>query len=149
VVSLRHAIEADCPEIYRIQVAAVRGLPGGTQGKEGIEQWLATREPAVYAKAMEHDLFVVAEAAGVLLGWGALNVDKQEITNVFVDPPQHRRGVGTAIIRMLEDRAREAGLDTVQLQATGTAIDFYLATGYRADPPVQSGAEWALMKKAL
>ena len=149
MVSLRHATAGDCREIYRVQVAAVRGLPSGTQGKEGIERWLATREPEVYEKTMEDELFVVAEADGVLLGWGALNVDKQVITNVFVDPPQQRRGVGRAIIRMLEDRAREAGLDTVQLQATGTAIDFYLATGYRADPPVQPGAEWALMKKAL
>lgn len=149
MVSLRHATEADCPEIHRVQVAAVRGLPGGTQGKEANEKWLATREPSVYAATMADELFVVAEADGRLLGWGALNVDKREITNVFVDPPHHRHGVGTAIIRTLEDRAREAGLDSVQLRATGTAIDFYLATGYQSDPPVQPGAEWALMKKSL
>ena len=53
------------------------------------------------------------------------------------------------VITALEDLARTTGLDTVQLQATGTAIDFYLLKGYQSDPPVKPGADWALMKKAL
>lgn len=146
---VRPAIEADCPEIYRIHMAAARGLPPGTQDKEGIEKWLATREPAVYSEEMQHELMVVAEEDDEVIGWGAFNADKREITNVFVDPPHHRRGIGSAILSVLEDAARHAGLDAVQLQATGTAIDFYLAVGYQGDPPVEPGAEWALMKKAL
>ena len=148
--NVRSATAADCHEIYRIQVAAIRGLPGGAQGKDGIEKWLATRKPSVYATEMEVDRFVVAETAdGEVLGWGALSIDKQEITNVFVDPAHHRCGVGTLIIRALEDTARAADLQSVQLQATGTAIVFYLASGYQSDPPVEQGAAWALMKKAL
>lgn len=146
---VRPATDADCPEIYRVHVAAIHGLPPGAQGKEGVEKWLATREPAVYAEQMETELVVLAEEDGEVLGWGAFNADKQEITNVFVDPPHHRRGIGTAIVTVLEGAARHVGLDVVQLQATGTAIDFYLATGYQSDPPVERGAEWALMKKAL
>ena len=146
---VRPAIRADCEAIYRVQVDAVRGLPPGTQGKDGIEKWLATREPAVYAEEMQKELMVVAEEDGELLGWGALCSEKEEITNVFVDPEHHRRGVGTAIVSVLEDAARHGGLDAVQLQATGTAIEFYLAIGYQSDPPVGPGAEWALMKKAL
>ena len=149
VLIVRLATDADCEDIYRVHVAAVRGLPSGTQGKEGIESWLATREPAVYAKEMRDELLVVAEESGDLIGWGAFNAEKTEITNVFVHPEHHRRGVGSAIISVLEDAARASGLDSVQLQATGTAIEFYLATGYQSDPPVAPGAEWALMKKAL
>ena len=146
---VRLATDADCDDIYRVHVAAVRGLPAGTQGKAGIESFLATREPAVYAQEMRDELLVVAEEDGEVIGWGAFNAEKTEITNVFVHPDHHRRGVGSAIISVLEDAARTAGLEWVQLQATGTAIDFYLATGYQSDPPVGPGAEWALMKKAL
>lgn len=146
---VRPAMESDCPEIYRVQVAAIRGLPAGSQGRAGIEKWLASREPSVYAREMETEFFVVAEECDELVGWGAFNEDKKEITNVFVDPPHHRRGIGSAIISVLEDAARHVGLESVQLQATGTAIDFYLAAGYQSDPPVESGVEWALMKKAL
>jgi GNAT superfamily N-acetyltransferase len=76
-------------------------------------------------------------------------VPKREITNVFVDPAFHRRRIGTKIIARLEGLAADAGIDVVQLQATGTAIDFYSVNGYQPDPPVAPGADWAVMKKRL
>ena len=148
MVEVRAATEADCDDIYRIQVAAVRSLPGGSQGKDGIEKWLAGQQPSVYAHSMAEELFVVAEDDGIV-GWGSLSVPKREISNVFVDPAFQRRRIGTAIIARLEALAAEAGIDVVQLQATGTAIDFYSTNGYRPDPPVAPGADWALMKKRL
>lgn len=148
MVNLRIATEADCEEIYRVQMAAVRNLPGGAEGKAGIEKWLAGQQPSVYRHSMAEESFVVAEDDGIV-GWGALSVPKQEITNVFVDPAFHRQRIGTAILAKLELLAGEAGIDVVQLQATGTAIDFYSANGYRPDPPVAPGADWALMKKRL
>ncbi len=148
MVEVRVATEADCEDIYRIQVAAIRSLPGGSQGKDGIEKWLAGQQPSVYARSMAEELFIVAEDDGVI-GWGALSVAKREITNVFVDPAFHRRRIGTKIIARLEALAADAGIDAVQLQATGTAIDFYSANGYQPDPPVAPGADWAVMKKRL
>jgi len=149
VVKVRAASTADCESIYRIQVAAIRALPGGTQGKAGIERWLAGQEPGVYARSMADESFIVAELDGGIVAWGALSLPKQEITNVFVDPAVHRQRIGTAILSQLESLAGAAQIDVVQLQATGTAIEFYAANGYRADPPVAVGADWALMKKRL
>ena len=148
MVDVRAATEADCEDIYRIQVDAIHSLPGGSQGKAGIEEWLAGQNPSVYAQSMTEDLFIVAEDDGII-GWGSLSVPKKEIRNVFVDPGFHRRRVGTEILAGLEELAGKAGIDIVQLQATGTAIDFYLANGYQSDPPVKPGADWALMKKRL
>lgn len=148
MVDVRAATEVDCEAIYRIQVTAVRSLPGGAQGKAGIEKWLAGQKPAVYARSMAEESFVVAEGDGIV-GWGSLSIPKREITNVFVDPAFHRRRIGTAIIARLESLAIDAGIDAVRLQATGTAIDFYRANGYRPDPPVAPDATWALMKKRL
>jgi len=149
MVDVRAATEADCEAIYQIQVAAIRALPHGAQGKDGIEQWLAGQEPAVYARSMIEESFIVAEIDDIIVAWGALSVPKQEITNVFVDPAFHRQRLGTAIISQLESLAGESAIDVVQLQATGTAIGFYLANGYQSDPPVAPGADWALMKKRL
>ena len=84
-----------------------------------------------------------------IVGYGALNLAKTEISSVFVDPAYQRTGVGRAILSALEELAQDEGLEAVQLQATGTAIIFYLATGYQSDPPVEPGVEWALMKKKL
>ena len=149
MADIRAATEADCEAIYRIQVAAIRALPIGTHGKDGIEKGLAGQEPSVYARSMSEELFIVAELDDVIVAWGALNIPKREITNVFVDPAFHRQRLGTAIIARLESLAEDATIETVQLQATGTAIGFYLVNGYQSDPPVGPGASWALMKKRL
>ena len=74
---------------------------------------------------------------------------KTEITMVFVHPERQRSGIGRAILAELESIAGREGLDEVKLQATGTAIDFYLRAGYQSDPPVEPGAEWAIMKKKV
>jgi len=149
VVEVRAATEADCEDIYRIHVAAIRALPSGAQGKTRVEQWLAGQTPSVYAHSMAEEFFIVAELDDSIIAWGALSVPKQEITNVFVDPAFHRRRIGTAIIIQLESLAGAADITDVRLQATGTAIDFYIANGFRADPPVEPGADWALMTKHL
>ena len=149
MVNVRPATGADCENIYRIHVAAIRALPAGAQGKTGVERWLADQTPSVYARSMNEESFIVVELDDDIVAWGALSVPKQEITNVFVDPAFHRRKIGTAIIAQLESLAGGAGIKDVRLQATGTAIDFYIANGYRADPPVEPGADWALMTKRL
>jgi putative acetyltransferase len=148
-VQIRQAKTADCEAIYRVHVDAINGLPRGSQGSEGISEWLKTRKPSVYADEMQYETFVVVEEHGDVVGWGALNLPKAEISNVFVDPVHHRRGIGTMILAELEAVAQASGLTGVQLQATGTAIDFYLANGYRSDKPIESNAEWALMKKVV
>ena len=148
-MQIREAKKDDCDAIYRVHVNAINGLPRGSQGSEGVSEWLKTRQPSVYAQEMQSETFVVAEDAGTIIGWAALNLPKAEITNVFVDPDHHRRGVGTAMLAELEAVAEASGLAAVQLRATGTAIDFYLATGYRSDKPIKADAEWALMKKRV
>ena len=67
MAEVRAATETDCDTIYRIQMAAIRALPPGAQGKDGIERWLAGQEPSVYARSMAEELFIVAEIDGAPL----------------------------------------------------------------------------------
>lgn len=129
--------------------SAIRGLQTDEPMDKGVAAYLDKREPASYAKEMETECFFVVEDGEQIVGYGALHVPKTEITAVFVDPGHQRRGVGRIILSELEKTARERGLERVQLQAAGTAIVFYLATGYQSDPPVEPDAKWALMKKQL
>jgi putative acetyltransferase len=148
-VQIREAKTADCDAIYKVHVKAINGLPRGAPGSAGVQEWLTTRKPSVYEQEMQGETVVVVEDDGEIVGWGALSIPRAEITNVFVDPVHHRRGVGTAILTELEAVAQASGLTAVQLKATGTAIDFYLATGYRSDKPITADADWALMKKSV
>jgi N-acetylglutamate synthase-like GNAT family acetyltransferase len=148
-VHIRAATKDDSQAIYEVHVRAIKGLPRGSQGSQGTREWLEKRKPSVYEQEMQSEIFVVTEEDGHIVGWAALNIPKAEISNVFVDPVHHRRGIGTMMLAELEAVAQASGLTAVELRATGTAIDFYLATGYRSDKPIETNAEWALMKKSV
>ena len=139
----------DCAELHRVMDAATRSIHADKPMDKGVADYLDKREPASYAQEMENECFIVVEESEQIVGYGALHVPKTEITSVFVDPVHHRRGVGRMILTELERRAVDEDIKIVQLQAAGTAIVFYLASGYQSDPPVEAGAEWALMKKKL
>jgi GNAT superfamily N-acetyltransferase len=55
-----------------------------------------------------------------------------------VSPDARFRGVSKALMRALEDGARELGLPACSLESTETARRFYLSIGYsEAGPPTQ------------
>ena len=83
---------------------------------------------------------VVARVDGEAVGMGALvetGDGAAELKRMFVRPEQRGRGIAGGILDLLEERARERAVTTVQLE-TGplqpAAIAFYTARGYRAVP---------------
>jgi GNAT superfamily N-acetyltransferase len=84
------------------------------------------------------DVFLIArDTAGGATGCGALRLlpdGTGEIKRMYVAPDARGTGVATAILRALEEHARQRGVETVQL-TTGVkqpdAIRFYDREGYR------------------
>jgi N-acetylglutamate synthase-like GNAT family acetyltransferase len=153
-VKIRPASEEDIPAIHDAHVLTMKRLKETSpqtseQGRRGVEEYIAGRRPEHIASEMREQRFVVIEDDGKIIGFGALHIPKTEITMVFVNPEHQRCGAGRKILAALEAIARDEGLVALQLQATGTAIRFYLKVGYQSDPPVEPDAEWALMKKRI
>ena len=71
---------------------------------------------------------VVAERDGRLVATGTLVAN--EIQRMYVDPSAQGQGLGTAILRALEARAREEGTARLQLYASVVARRFYEELGY-------------------
>ncbi|MDP9793914.1 GNAT superfamily N-acetyltransferase [Catenuloplanes nepalensis] len=95
------------------------------------------REP-VEPTAENVDAFVVArDIAGTAVGCGALRVlddGTAEVKRMYVAPEARGTGASTAILRALEDRARERGVVTVQMATTvrqPEAVRFYEREGYK------------------
>lgn len=75
--------------------------------------------------------FFVAEDDGELVGCGALHVmweDLSEVRTVAVLPGRQRRGVGSAIVEALVQRARDLGVSRVFCLTFET--DFFAAHGF-------------------
>lgn len=89
--------------------------------------------------------FVVAEAAGELIGCGALHViweDLGEVRTLLVRDDWLHHGVGRAIVDRLEDNARELGLS--RLFCLTFEVEFFSRRGFApigeqvVDPDVYS-----------
>ncbi|PZF88809.1 GNAT family N-acetyltransferase [Micromonospora deserti] len=81
--------------------------------------------------------FVARDGDGAALGCGGLRFlepGSAEIKRMYVEPAARGSGVATAILRALEDAARDADVTTLLLE-TGTAqpdaMRFYEREGYR------------------
>jgi putative acetyltransferase len=95
-------------------------------------------EPGAPPTAETVSVFLIArDADGTAVGCGGLRflaADSAEIKRMYVSPASRGTGVATAILRALEQAARDAGVRTLLLE-TGTAqpeaMRFYEREGYR------------------
>ncbi|MDP9139001.1 MAG: GNAT family N-acetyltransferase [Pseudomonadota bacterium] len=80
----------------------------------------------------ERDIWVAQDTAGTIVGFFGLWPPVggvAEVDPVFVEPARTGQGVGQALWRKLEDRARFAGADKIGLDADPNAVGFYERMG--------------------
>lgn len=143
MVEVREAEPADRRAIRDVHVASVRGLAADSYDDAVIEAWTGDedRDPSVYAVDDEDAVFLVADDGGGVVGFGELAdgpdatasydvVADAEIGAVYVAPDRAGEGVGSALLRELETRARPRGVSTVVLTASVNAVAFYEHHGY-------------------
>ncbi|HKS85422.1 MAG TPA: GNAT family N-acetyltransferase [Pseudolabrys sp.] len=96
-----------------------------------LDLWLRNKTPETFKIWIAHQAnsVLVAIQEGVIVGVAAVN-DGGEITLNYVSPNARFRGVSRALLRAVEDRARQRGNLRCTLTSTETARRFYLANGY-------------------
>lgn len=129
-ITVRPATPADAPEIARLN-EAFNDLRAGA---EHIAAHLAERG--------QFERAFLAEVGGQAAGMACLRllpclcdpVPSAELTELFVDHPFRRLGVGRALIRHIEQEARAGGATRLVLLTAwrnSEAHAFYHALGYR------------------
>jgi GNAT superfamily N-acetyltransferase len=96
-----------------------------------LQRWLANKTPenvASWASASGRSLLVAIQDGAICAVGGVTH--EGEITVNYVAPAARFRGVSSAMIAALEQRARERGATCCTLLSTETARRFYLARGY-------------------
>lgn len=96
-----------------------------------LEGILLDKEDVAYYEAIQE--FVIAEAKdGQMLGCGALHVmwkNLAEVRTLATDPQARGRGVGAALVRVLLERARDLGVESVFCLTF--EVDFFKRLGFR------------------
>jgi GNAT superfamily N-acetyltransferase len=108
-------------------------------------RWKILREPWDQPPGSEKDEFegeaihlAAWDDAGKLIGVGRLHSVAGtcgQIRYMAIDRTQRSRGVGQAILRELENRARGSGLEEIKLNSRQDAVPFYERNGYQVLHP--------------
>lgn len=132
---IRVARPEDAKAICRLHVASIRVLCTRDYTPEQIEAWAGPKRAADYVRGMEAgEAMYVAEARGELSGFGCRLGN--ELRALYVAPTATGGGVGTAILKRIEEDAFAAAIRALELQSTLTAASFYQARAYSRGEPV-------------
>ncbi len=96
----------------------------------------------------------LAEADGAVVGTGRVYLAGPGVARIgrmAVLPPWRLRGIGSALLDLLELQARLLGAEQVLLHAQEAVLEFYASSGYQPDGPsfLEAGIPHRRMVKAL
>ncbi len=126
--SLRPASKTELPELYGIHRAAMEEYVAETWGGWD-EQWQRDHFEGDWP-----DVRLAIEASGVLSGF--LDLDEQSgsihIGNLELNPEAQGKGIGTAILKAIQQRASMRGIPvTLQVLKVNPARALYERLGFR------------------
>ena len=91
-----------------------------------------TGQERTWSRLVAVGCMVVAEVEGQLAGFGGLDSDGvEQLKWLYVMPEYQGAGVGTAILKRLEEIGWSRGLTAIRLHAAPGALLFYRRHGYR------------------
>jgi putative acetyltransferase len=127
MIMIRQAVPADCPSIYQAHTRAIRELCSVDYDQIQIEAWAGPRRATDYLEPISRGRLFVAEFDSKVVGFSEYDNKTRELKAVYVNPDYGRRGIGKDLFRYACDEARAEGLDALWLDASLTAVPFYLA----------------------
>ena len=95
-----------------------------------VEAWADKDESDGPPIEDEQQYLVVAEQNGIIVGFGQLSLENDEIVAVYVHPDYVRQGVGSVLLSHLESRANDAGIGELTLSASLPGVPLYDQAGY-------------------
>ena len=117
-----------------------------------LDEWLSNKTPQNVANwiADPESCMFVAASGEIVLAVGCI-LSSGKIALNYVSPDGRFQGISRAMLRTLEQTARELGHTRVTLTSTFTARDFYLSAGYANDgsPTAYEAGDWPHMAKEL
>ena len=105
------------------------------------------------------DQITLAEDENGVLGFAATEHGGNHVTDLWVDPSHQGQGIGSQLMRQMEQRARDRGYESVELEVLTSntrALSLYKYLGYREisrgmtmDPVLELPLHKTKMKKSL
>ena len=130
--SLRPFLPGDTPVLAAIFVASIEGLTGDDYSEAQQQAWAATvDDEAAFGKRLASQLTLVATIASAPVGFASLK-RTDHIDLLYVHPEAVGRGVAAALCDALEKLAGARGAESLTVDASDNAAEFFARRGYEA-----------------
>ncbi len=128
----RRAVIEDLPAVWRVRTDSIRVLCRSRYDEQQTEAWASAPAPDDFSEVIRTRDFLVADRESAVVGFGFINRNAAVLEALFVAPEFGRQGIGRALLTLLEQIARQAGLPALGLSSSLNAVPFYQAAGYHA-----------------
>jgi GNAT superfamily N-acetyltransferase len=127
-IRIRRFRESDIEPLKQLVYATIDACYSGVYPEEAVRFFKEWHSDKHIREDVSRGVILILETAGQIVGTGTLVDD--DIRRVFVAPDSQARGYGEAIMSLLEERARAAGIAGVALSASLPSKGFYDHLGY-------------------
>jgi GNAT superfamily N-acetyltransferase len=138
-MKIRNASIADYQYIYDIAIPVWEATYSSILTQDQMDYMLGlfySREAIADQITNGGHRFLLAEDEGVYLGFASYQINYQtgitKLHKLYVLPQSHGKGIGKALVKLIEDAAIEYSNDQLLLNVNrfNPAIDFYLRAGF-------------------
>ena len=143
-ISFRPYLPKDAEAVSDLFMASIEELAVDDYDKDQRAAWASAAEDvAGFGANLAGMLSILAEAEGELLGFAALK-DNKIIEMLYVAPDHAGKGVGKALVGVMELLARQRGAEMLTVDASEVACEFFAHLGYekQARNTVMRAGEW-------
>jgi putative acetyltransferase len=134
--NIRPASVEDAEGIVRAHYSAVHETAVKDYAAPVLAAWsrpVSARRITAHRTKMQTEKAIVSYVAvddsNKVLGFGEL-VPPETLGAIYVAASAGRRGVGSALIKTLEAKARELGMKMLRMESSLTAVPFYVRHGF-------------------
>ncbi len=105
-----------------------------------LAEWLENKTTVNFEDwiASDRHVALVAEREGAIVGFDLMNL-AGVIALLYVSPDARFSGVSKALLSALEEEALNAGIRTMKLESSVTALRFYRSAGYSLEGDATHG----------
>lgn len=127
-IEIRPAMPADVEEISTVVLRCLRETNAQHYSADIIASVIENFSPDKIAARFADRLVLVATAEGTIIGTASLH--GTWVRSVFVRPDRQKRGIGTGLMRAVEERAAAQGIRQISVPSSITAEGFYRGLGF-------------------
>ena len=126
----------DAKRIIQLHYNAVHKIASKDYKPEILNDWSPPFSFERVKKFVENqskgkEVTMVAEINRRIVGFGVIVPKENEVRAIYVSPQVKRKGIGSTLLRKLEELAKEKGIKKLRLESSVTAEKFYQKNGYK------------------